>query len=105
SWGASGMIVFARQGLWTVASAGGQPQVLIEPSSRRQLSPVALPGGETVLFTESASGARGTEFHVESINLTTKVRRTLLTDAADARYSPTGHIVFMRDTALVAAPF
>ena len=35
----------------------------------------------------------------------TKQRKTLLTNAADARYSPTGHLVFARNAALLAVPF
>jgi serine/threonine-protein kinase len=42
---------------------------------------------------------------VDAINLTTRQRTTLLTSAADARYSPTGHLVFVRNAALLAVPF
>lgn len=64
-----------------------------------------LPDGQTVLFTEVALNLRWEDAHVDAINLTTKQRKTLLTNATDARYSPTGHLVFVRNAALLAVPF
>src|SRR6185369_1506653 len=63
-----------------------------------------LPDGQTVLFTE-VSSAKWEEAHVDAIDLTTKKRKTLISNATDARYSSTGHLVFMRDAALLALPF
>jgi hypothetical protein len=57
-----------------------------------------------VSFTES-SGSDWEQGHVDSIDTTTRQRKTLLTNAADARYSPTGHLVFMRGAVLLAVPF
>jgi serine/threonine-protein kinase len=37
--------------------------------------------------------------------LATAVRKSLLKDATDARYLPTGHLVFMRQGGLFAVPF
>ena len=105
SWGASGMIVFARRGLWSVSDAGGKPAELLKGDPiARVLSPALLPDGHAILFTEVV-GAKWEEAHVDAIDMKTKQRKMLLPNAADARYSPTGHLVFMRDAALLAVPF
>jgi Tol biopolymer transport system component len=106
SWGPAGVIVFARRGLWAVSDSGGQPQALLKDDSKNTLiSPAMLPDGQTVLFTEVPGDGQWEAAHVEAINLTDKKRTTLLANAADARYSPTGHLVFVRDAALLAVPF
>jgi serine/threonine-protein kinase len=106
SWGPSGAIVFARQGLWIVSDSGGKPpEVLVEGSPENaQYSPLVLPDGQGVLFTETA-GFDWEQAHVDSIDIATRQRKTLLTNAADARYSPTGHLLFMRSGTLLAVPF
>lgn len=68
--------------------------------------PQTLPGGEDVLFTVR----RGTATDVGSsdialVNVTTGKRRTIMQGAAFGRYSPTGHLLFVKDGALSAAPF
>ena len=103
SWGPAGVITFARQGLWTVSDSGGKPGALFEKDT--SLSPDMLPDGQTVLFTEVPTNFKWEDAHVVAINLTTKQRKTLLTNAADARYSSTGYLVFVRNAALLAVPF
>jgi Tol biopolymer transport system component len=108
SWGPSNIIVFALRGLWTVSSAGGKPAALVEEApNARVLSPHMLPDGKTVLFTEVSSIDPNPieNAHIVSIDMATKQRKTILTSAADARYSPTGHLVFLRKAALLAVPF
>ncbi len=104
SWGSGGVIVFASGGLWTVPESGGMPAMLLDLSQGRALSPAFLPDAKTVLFTDGRA-ANWEEAHVDSIQVATKQRKTLLTNAADARYSPTGHLLFMRNAALLAVPF
>jgi len=102
-WGRAGEIAFASDGLWTVPDSGGEPERILESDSSSLFSPVFLPDGHTVVFTESSSSG-WSEAHVSSIDLATKERKTLLTSASDAQLSPTGHLVFMRDASLLAVP-
>jgi len=104
SWGSAGVIAFTRQGLWTVSDSGGKPEAPFEDDPTTQVySPAMLPDNQTVVFTEVP--LKWAEAHVDAFNLVTKQRKTLITNAVDARYSPTGHLVFVRDTALLAVPF
>jgi Tol biopolymer transport system component len=93
--------------LWTVSDSGGKPDAAFESNSAIEAvsSPAILPDGQTVLFTAVPRTFKWEDARVETINLMTKQRKPLLTNAADARYSPTGHVVFMRNAALLAVPF
>ena len=103
SWGTAGVIAFSSPGLRTVSESGGTPDQPLPNIGA--LAPAMLPDGQTVLFTEVLSNGKWESAHVDAINLKTKQRKTLLTNAADARYSATGHLVFMRNAALLAVPF
>ena len=106
AWGSSGLIAFASNGgLWTVPESGGQTETVLEPGSGGPIfSPAFLPGDHTVVFTQRTS-FNWAEAHLDAIDLATKQRKTLITNASDARFSPTGHLVFMRGGSLLAVPF
>ena len=106
SWGSAGVIAFADDGLWTVSDSGGKRQNLLKNDPGTELrTPAILPDGQTLLFTVYPGAGRWDTARVAAIDLTTKKRATLLTNASDARYSPTGHLVFMRNASLLAVPF
>jgi hypothetical protein len=72
----------------------------------RTYSPAMLPGdAATVLFAVVPASMRWEDAHVDAVHVSTKARTTVLTGAADARYSPTGHLAFMRSATLLAVPF
>ncbi len=99
------MFAHRGTGLWTVADSGGKPEALVDKPNVRLLSPQILPDGHSVLFTETAADGSWEEAQVHAVDLSTKQQKTVLTNGVDARYSPTGHLVFMRNAALLAAPF
>jgi dipeptidyl aminopeptidase/acylaminoacyl peptidase len=47
----------------------------------------------------------GVKARIEVVSLETGERRVVVEDGADARYLPTGHLVFVRQGVLMAAPF
>jgi serine/threonine-protein kinase len=108
SWGDGDVIVFATvEGLWRVAASGGTPQVVKErradePSPRL---PHVLPGGQAVLFTLANTPFRWDDAQIVVRSLASGDEKVLIADAADARYMSSGHIVFMRQGKLMAAPF
>ncbi|OFV90291.1 MAG: hypothetical protein A3G76_04755 [Acidobacteria bacterium RIFCSPLOWO2_12_FULL_65_11] len=108
SWGDGDVIVFATSdGLWRVKAAGGQPESVSKPSEieHAHYLPSMLPGGEAILFTLPKTGFRWDDAQIVVRSLVTGVQKVLLEDGADARYVPTGHIVFARRGTLMAVPF
>jgi eukaryotic-like serine/threonine-protein kinase len=108
SWGDGDVIVFSTTGdLWRVAASGGSPEAIVKKgASEHALKlPHVLPGGKAVLFTRQSTAFRWDDAQVIVRSLVTGDQNVLLTDAADARYLQTGHIVFMRRGKLMAVPF
>jgi eukaryotic-like serine/threonine-protein kinase len=111
TWGFDNRIVFSPgegAGLSVVATDGGKPEVLTVPDKPRQESdhrlPHFLPGGKGVLFTVMRE-PWDLEPRVAVLQGKTRRWRHLLDDAADARYVPTGHLIFLRQGTLMAVPF
>ncbi len=115
SWGANQRIVFAddvSNGLSTVAASGGEPAVLTSPDTAHgegfHRLPSYLPEDRGVLFTvlrRKMGGSVDLDPRVALLDTATGRRTYLLEDASDARYVPTGHVVFLRRGALWAIPF
>jgi serine/threonine-protein kinase len=111
TWTSRDTIVFAPKydgGLWEVPATGGDPVALtILEAARNENShrwPEALPDGQTIIFTVRRSN-RFEDARVEAVTLGTAERRTLLEGGTFAQYAATGHLVYGRDTALLAVPF
>ena len=108
SWGSDGYITFSsgfEVGLYRVRSAGGTAEILTTrlPGEFHHRLPHCLPRGKGVLFTVAALPS---DPHPR-IAVVDETRRTriLLDDGADARYVATGHLVFVRQGALMAVRF
>ncbi|HXG56131.1 MAG TPA: protein kinase, partial [Vicinamibacterales bacterium] len=68
--------------------------------------PSVLPGGEYVLYTVRHGTASNEEAaDVGVVHVATRTQALVLKDAAYARYSPTGHLLFVRGGNLMAVPF
>jgi serine/threonine-protein kinase len=109
SWPSDDTIVYASatRTIWKVASAGGAPQALSERKTGevRHVLPQILNGGTWLLFTVLTADSDWEHSRVVAQSLQTGERKVLLEGAADARYVPTGHLVFMRQGNLMAQPF
>ncbi len=115
SWGVHGRIVFAdnaSRGLSTIVASGGEPATLTTPDQARHERdhslPSYLPGDQGILFTVIRSGMGyvvDLTPRVALLDNRTGERTSLIDDASDARYIPTGHVVFMRKGTLWAVPF
>ena len=112
SWGSDGQIIFASRrgdlGLERVSDSGGEPDLLTTPDSDKgegaHRFPQHLPGGEAILFTIGIGGSWDDALIVAQ-RLDTGERRVLIEGGSDARYVRTGHLVYVRAGALMAAPF
>jgi serine/threonine-protein kinase len=110
SWAEDDRIVFSQRGtIWSVPASGGKPvELTTRPDDGSEFShahPRILPGGEWMLFTVLPLTFAWDQAYVAVQSLETGERRTLVEGAADARYVPTGHLVYMRLGNLMAAPF
>jgi serine/threonine-protein kinase len=114
-WTTDGWIYFANfeeHDIFRVPEGGGDPGVIASVDaadtgspSDLLFAPHALPGGRTLLCS-----------YVEdlTLNRTPEIRayshvdgsfKTIITDAAQPHFTRTGHLVFVRDDTLMAAPF
>jgi serine/threonine-protein kinase len=108
NWGADGTIVFVPSpsgGIWRIPASGGEPKLVLAANvekGERPGSPSVLPDGENVLF---ATIQRLFRMRADVVSLRTGKQRTILENARDPRYLPTGHLAFTRAGVLYAAPF
>ena len=112
SWGADGTIVLApsaNSGLFKVSAAGGEPQPLTtlnaEAKEFTHRWPQILPGGREVLFTSHTSNADFGDAVLEIVRLDTGARTVVHRGGSYGRYVPSGHIVYVQQGTLFAAPF
>ena len=111
SWGTDGAILFGqRQGIMRVPATGGRPELVI-PAAQGELfdSPRLLPDGDSVLMSVGA-GASGeasawNDANIVIHSLTTGERTILIEGGSDAKYVPTGHLVYALDEGLFAVAF
>ncbi len=105
SWGIDDTILFVPRhdaaGVWRVPASGGTPERLTAPEQGEvHRWPELLPSANAFLFT-SRRGGRD-QLAVERLD--TGERRSLI-EGTSGRYAPSGHLVFARAGALMAAPF
>ena len=111
SWGDDDNIVAAlgfSSGLSLVSSSGGSPQPLTQLNKEQQDAthrfPQYLPGGKAVLFLSHTTHGTYDEASIEVQSLQTGRRKTLQRGAYFGHYLPSGHLIFMRQGVLFAAP-
>jgi eukaryotic-like serine/threonine-protein kinase len=112
SWGDDGNIVAAfnwgSSGLVRVPSGGGAPVQVTQPSKEKGETahawPQVLPGSQTVLFTAYGTGAYD-DGEIAVVSFKTGERKTLHRGASFGRYLPSGHLVYLHQNTLWAAPF
>jgi Tol biopolymer transport system component/predicted Ser/Thr protein kinase len=111
SWGDDGTIVAALgwgTGLSRVPSSGGSPTPVTElnreKGERRHGWPQVLPGSRAVLFSTERVAGTFDEADIEVVSLKTGERTTLHHGGFFPRYLPSGHLVWIHQNALYAAP-
>jgi serine/threonine-protein kinase len=109
SWGTDDGIVFGDGAgyLSRVSAGGGTKQGLLRLSrgENRHGLPHVLPGGHAVLFTIQRDEGRWDNARVAVLSIATKELKVLLEGGADARYLPTGHLVYVHAGTLMAVSF
>jgi eukaryotic-like serine/threonine-protein kinase len=104
-----GQIVFATgtKGIQRVSENGGNPETIVPAGGALMQGPQMLPGGDTIIFSATTDGAANQWDRAEIVaySLKSGVRKTILTGGSDARYVPTGHLVYALSGVLLAVPF
>ncbi len=94
-------------GLQTVSANGGQLERLTAEDRATEYGhrmPQVLPDGRAVLFTV-AYGYLGARGHIEVLSLDTGERKVVVDDGLDGRYVRTGHLLYLHQGTIMAAPF
>lgn len=93
--------------LYSMPLDGDSPIKLLESSaeSEYQVSPSVLPGGNLILFQAGSVLPGLNDERIDLLNIETGVVRTIVQSGGNARYTSSGHIVFIRAGALWAVPF
>lgn len=111
SWGDDGNIVAALSaggGLSRLPSTGGAPRAITELDHKRnevtQRWPQVLPGARSILYTAHNAGGNYDDASIEAQSLATGKRTILHRGGYYGRYLPSGHLVFVRERTLFAAP-
>ena len=113
SWTDADTLIFVERfvgGLARVPESGGDTEFVTEPErasgTMAHRFPEALPGGKTILYTAGTTDMESwDQASIVLLDLETGEKRVLVENAMNARYSPTGHIVYGRSGSLFAAPF
>jgi len=103
TWGDDDRIIFAAwtSGLQRVSSDGSQHERLSTPEDEWHERPEILPGSETVLYQQiSPEGVR-----IVARSLANGSEKVIVENAAEPRYLTSGHLLFRRQGAVMAAPF
>jgi Tol biopolymer transport system component len=117
SWSSKGVIVFGAAiggstGLWTVPETGGTPKAATSLSTGLRYNPTFLPDGEHYLYRD-VKGNRDPAVYLGSLSLPPDRQSSdpLLATPFQAEFAPfarhgsRGHLLFVRDAALLAQLF
>ena len=113
SWAPDDTIVFSPTipgALARVPAAGGKPQPLtkldLDKNERDHRYAQILPGGKAVLFTIGYSDIESyDDARIAVQSLETGERKILVEGGTLGRYSPSGHLLYVRAGTLLAVPF
>jgi Tol biopolymer transport system component len=112
SWAPDGSIIFtptSNRGttLMRVSGAGGavQPVTTLEGNEVTHRWPQVLPGGASVLFTAHSQTGSYDQANLVVASLNGPSRKIVHHGGYHGRYLPTGHLVFVHNATLFAAPF
>jgi len=108
AWAADGQIFYSlHDGPIRQLSAGGAPSAVTRLSATElgHFLPRLLPGDRALVYTVRRRRWTWGDEEVVAYVRATGATRVLVHDAADARYVPSGHLLFLRRGQLFAVPF
>ena len=111
SWGDDDTIIFSTSGdggayLARISAAGGRPERLTTPEDGTSHRWPEIPARRAgYLIHNYWANALASDGSIAILSLETNEYRTLIPNAFNARYAPTGHIIFARENGLWGVPF
>jgi serine/threonine-protein kinase len=110
SWAPDGTILIGAgpAGILRVSANGGKPDTVVAVKAGETAhGPQLLPGGDGILFTlaKGANLDRWDKAQIVVQSLKSGERKVLFDGGSDARYSPTGHMVYALGSTVLARPF
>ena len=109
SWEADNTILYSvDSGIWRVPADGGTTERVIAAKDGESMgSPRLLPDGDSVLFsmTTATGPTRWDQAQIVVQSLRTGERKVVWQGGSDARYAPTGHLVYAVGNDLFAVAF
>ena len=110
SWDENDAIVYspaAVGGIWRVSATGGPPVQITHPAAaeRTHRYPQQLPGGAVIFTVDSDATPDSYEDASIVAQMPDGSRHAVVSQAAMARYVPTGHLLFARNGTLFASRF
>jgi serine/threonine-protein kinase len=112
-WAADGWIYYTASypgGIVRISDRGGKIEPVteldVQHGERSHRFARLLPGGNALIYTVAFDGISNyDDARIDAWDLKTRQRKTLITGATSATYSPSGHLVYARAGKLFAAPF
>jgi eukaryotic-like serine/threonine-protein kinase len=108
NWEGDTLVYASDRGILAVSASGGQPEVWI-PREPPEIpgNPQILDGGDALLFSVTTGTGRDRWDNADIFVFSRKTgkRKLLFHGGSDARYLPTGHIVYVLGNTLYAVPF
>ena len=114
SWTSDNTILYGRSddartgaaGIWRVSGDGGKPEHVVKVEAGQIAdSPQLLPSGRAILFTLAARLGEWDTAQIIVQSLDSDRRHVVVERGTNARYVPTGHLVYALDETLLAVPF
>ncbi|MGQ0736396.1 MAG: protein kinase domain-containing protein [Acidobacteriota bacterium] len=110
TWDETGIVTGQGEGgVVRCAAAGGSPEQLVAGLAGEQIhGPQLLPGGNNLLMTVAKTGELPSRWDLAEIvvqPLPSGSRKTIVTGGSDARYLPTGHLLYAVGGTIFAVPF
>jgi serine/threonine-protein kinase len=107
SWSGDDLLFSDGQSIQRVPAKGGVPEPLVHLNAGQSAyGPQVLPDG-SIMFTLATGSAsdRWERAQIVAESISSHERKLLLTGGGDARYAPTGHLVYAHSGVLYAVPF
>jgi serine/threonine-protein kinase len=109
NWESDDTILYsAAEGIVRIPANGGTPELLVPAEAGETIgTPRLLPDGQWILFAATSVGTpnRWDSARILAQSLRSGQRRVVWEGGADARYVPTGHLVYAQGSTLFALPF